>query len=366
MKEASINEHANILIVDDVPANLVILSEMIKELGYIPRPVVSVKQAQSAIEKKLPNLILLDISMPDINGFEYCAMLKADASTREIPVIFISALNSVEDRVKGFKLGAVDYIAKPFEKEEVGIRLATHLKIYRMQRELELYNRRLHRMVSDQMMLVATEQRNILQALAKLVESKGDESGTHLQLVGTNCRLLAVSLQFSPKFDQEITSSFVDKIELASQLHDIGFVAINDSVQFKTEPLTPEEWEILKTHAEIGAKNLEEIYNKGSKNDFMKMAIDIARYHHECWDGSGYPNGIAGEDIPLAARIVKIIDCYDVMNRNRCYRPAYSQEDSLAYMERGIGTKFDPDMMEIFMKIQKQLKIDSDVRSSRE
>lgn len=366
MKNASINEQANILIVDDVPANLVILSEMIKELGYLPRPVVSVKQAQSAIQKKLPNLILLDISMPDISGFEYCAMLKADAVTRDVPVIFISALQSMEDKVKGFKLGAVDYIAKPFEKEEVSVRLATHLKIYRMQQELEQYNHRLHKMVSDQMMLVAAEQRNVLQALAKLVESKGEEAGTHLQLVGTNSRLLAVSLQFSPKFDQEITSSFVEKIELASQLHDIGFVAVSDSVQRKKEPLTPEECEILKTHAEIGAKSLEEIYDRGSKNEFMKMAIDIARYHHECWDGSGYPHGLAGEEIPLAARIVKIIDAYDVLNRSRCYRPAYSLEESLEYMKKGIGKRFDPDIMEIFMKIQKQLKTENDLSVNEE
>lgn len=353
----TLNEQPNILIVDDVPANLILLSDMIKELGYIPRPVVSVKQAQEAIIKKMPHLILLDISMPDITGFEYCTMLKKDVRTKDIPIIFISALDSVEDKVKGFRLGAVDYISKPFEKEEMSVRLNTHLKIYRMQQELESYNRRLYKMLNDQLRLATEEQKNILKALANVVEAKGgDESGSHLTMLGTNCRLLALSLQLSPKFEKQISSSFVDEIELASQLHDIGFMAIHDSIQFKKDELTPEEWEIIKTHPELGAKQLEEIYYNGSKNDFMKMAIEIARYHHENWDGSGYPRGLAGEKIPLSARIVKVIDCYDVLNRDRCYRKAYSMEESLAIMRRENGQQFDPSIMEVFEMVQKQLK----------
>ncbi|MDD7403857.1 MAG: response regulator [Butyribacter sp.] len=359
MSEVSMNGRANILIVDDVPANLVLLSEMIKELGYIPRPVVSVKQAQLAIEKKMPNLILLDISMPDITGFEYCTMLKADVKTRDIPIIFISALDSVDDKVRGFKLGAVDYISKPFEKEELTVRLATHLKLYQMQQELESYNHRLHKMVNDQIQMVTREQKNILRALASLIEAKGDESGTHISMIGANSRLLAMSLQLSPKYEKEITTSFIEEIELASQLHDLGFIAINDTILFKREELTAAEWEVLKTHAEIGAKQLEEIYEQGSKNDFMKMAIDIARYHHENWDGSGYPRGLSGTDIPLAARIVKILDCYDVLNRDRCYRNAFSLEESLEIMKRETGRQFDPEIMEIFSKVQKQMKCEN-------
>lgn len=352
----SMSELPNILIVDDVPTNLMILSDMVRELGYMPRPVISVMQAQDAINKKMPNLILLDISMPDITGFEYCTMLKKDVKTKDIPVIFISALDSLEDKVKGFQLGAVDYIAKPFEKEEMSVRLATHLKIYRMQQELESYNKRLYKMVNDQLRLAVEEQKNILRALAYVAEAKGDESGSHLPMIGTNCRLLALSLQLSPKFEKQITSSFIDEIELASQLHDIGFVAIHDSIQFKEEELTPKEWDVLKTHTELGATQLEEIYQRGAKSDFMKMAIDIARYHHENWDGSGYPYGLAGERIPLAARIVKVIDCYDVLNRDRCYRKAYTLEESLAIMRKENGQQFDPSIMQVFEKVQKQLK----------
>lgn len=359
MSSISMNGRANILIVDDVPANLVILSEMIKELGYIPRPVVSVKQAQSAIEKKLPDLILLDVSMPDITGFEYCTMLKADVKTRDIPIVFISALDSVEDKVRGFKLGAVDYIAKPFEKEELTVRLATHLKLHQMQQELESYNHRLHKMVNDQIQMVSREQKNILRALANLVEVKVDESGSHLAMMGANSRLLAMSLQLSVKFEKEITASFIEEIELASQLHDMGLMAIHDSILLKQEELTPEEWEVLKTHAEIGAMHLEEIYEQGSKNDFMKMAIDVARYHHENWDGTGYPRGLRGKEIPLAARIVKIVDCFDVLNRDRCYRGAYTLDEAMAIMRRETGKQFDPEIMEIFGKVQKQMKCEN-------
>ncbi len=353
---ASINEQPNILIVDDVPMNLMLLSEMIKDLGYTPRPVVSVKQAQDAIEKKMPNLILLDVSMPDINGFEYCTMLKKDVKTKDIPVIFISALDSVEDKVRGFQLGAVDYIAKPFEREEMNVRLDTHLKIYRMQQELASYNRRLYKMVDDQLRLVVEEQKNFLRALACIVDVKEDESGEHIAMIGRNCRLLALSLQLSPKFDRLITSSFVDEIEMASQLHDIGFVMLDDSVRFKKGEPTPEEWELIRSHTEVGAKQLEKIYQRSSKNNFIKMAIQIARFHHENWDGSGYPQGLKGEEIPLSARIVKVIDCYDVLRRNRSYRKAYTKAESILMMCGESGHQFDPSIMEIFEKVQNQLK----------
>lgn len=359
MNKARVGSQPNILIVDDVSANLVFLSEMIRELGYTPRPVTSVKNAQAAIEKKMPNLILLDISMPDITGFEYCAMLKADVRTRDIPIIFISALDAVEDKVKGFQLGAVDYISKPFEKEELRVRISNHLKIHQLQRELESYNRRLHKMINDQIHLVEEEQKNILHALASLVEKKEDASKTHLEMVGENCRLLAISLQFSPKYEKHITSSFIDEIEVASQLHDVGFISISDAVQYKKTELLPDEWKEIQKHPEIGAQYLEEIYEKSAKNDFMKMAIDIARYHHENWDGSGYPRGLMGEEIPLAARIFKVIDCYDALNRDRCYRKAYSLEESLKIMEREDGVQFDPSIMEIFRKVQKQLRCEN-------
>ena len=186
------NEQPNILIVDDVSTNLVILSEMVKSTGCIPRPVTNVKQAQTAIDRKIPQLILLDISMPEIDGFEFCAMLKADVKTRDIPIIFISALDSVEDKIKGFKLGAVDYIAKPFEKEEVTLRLNTHLKIYRLQQEMEAYNRKLHQVVNEQITRGAEEQKNVLNALADILNMQSDIYEKDISMISTNCRMESV------------------------------------------------------------------------------------------------------------------------------------------------------------------------------
>jgi len=354
---ANRNQKHNILIVDDVSANLVILSEMIQSAGYVPRPVISVKQALAAISQKTPQLILLDISMPEIDGFEFCSMLKADVKTRDIPIIFISALDSVEDKIKGFKLGAVDYISKPFEKEEVTLRLNTHLKVYKMQQELETYNKKLHKMVNSQIQRVIDEQKNILYALASLLESRYDNGEGHLGNIGANCRLLAMSLQFSPKFDKEITSGFIESIEAAAQLHDIGSFAIRDSILLKEGALNPEEWEIIKNHTKSGAECLEKIYKYSGNNELIGMAADIARYHHENWDGTGYPYGLKGEEIPLSARIVAIVDVYDALNRDRCYRKAYSKEESLEIMKSETGKRFDPDMMEIFNKVQKQIHL---------
>lgn len=354
--QATTSELANILIVDDITSNLVVLTEMIKNAGYIARPVISVKQALTAMEVALPQLILLDISMPDMDGYEFCELLKKDVKTRNIPIIFISAMNSKEDKVKGFKVGAVDFISKPFELEEVTARVNNHLKIYKMQQELEIYNKRLYKMVNEQIRKITEEEKNFIYALAMLSDSKEDPSGTHIRNVGCNCKLLAQSLQFSPKFEREITNSFVSTIETAAPLHDIGKISISDTILLKPGPLTPEEMEIVKTHAEQGAKTLTELYNMNEHNDFLKMAIDIAHYHHEKWNGKGYPKGLSGNDIPLAARIMAVVDVYDALTSERCYKKAYSHEKSMEIINEEAGKSFDADIIKVFNKIQKQLK----------
>jgi len=166
-----------------------------------------------------------------------------------------------------------------------------------------------------------------------------------------------MSLQFSPRFDKKITSNFIDTIEVASQLHDIGTFAIRDNILLKEGTLTPEEWEVVKKHTEEGAKQLEKIYKYSGNNELVDMAVDIARYHHENWDGTGYPYGLAGDEIPLSARIMAIVDVYDALNRDRCYRKAYSNEESLKIMHDGTGKRFDPHMMEIFNKVHKQMRL---------
>jgi putative two-component system response regulator len=346
----------NILIVDDVDANLVILAEMIRSAGYIARPVTNTRQAFSAIDVLTPNLILLDISMPEIDGFEFCARIKKNASTRDIPIIFISALNSTQDKIKGFQLGAVDYIAKPFEVEEVTLRINTHLKYYRMQQELEIYNRKLYKIINDQIRKIYEEQKIIPYALAKLTALRDKAEGDHLERVGKNSRLLAMCMQLCPQYENDITNIYIETIELAAPLHDIGMIAICDQIRLKPYNLNEEEEKILKTHCEIGANTLKEIYAYNENNELIRMAINIAWFHHENWDGSGYPKGLKGTEIPLSARIVSIINEYDNNMSERSYRPASSQEESIKMIMDNAGKKYDPDIASIFYKIQNQLK----------
>lgn len=347
------NDEIRILVVDDVEVNLIILEEIIKNMGYHPLLAQSVKEALQIIEESdiLPRVILSDISMPDIDGFTFCSMLKKDLYTKDIPVIFISAMDSASDLSKGFELGAVDYIPKPFDKTEVEMRISTHLKLYSMQKDLEENNRQLSVVVARQMEKLRIEQKNIMTALARLVESKENASGTHYRNILYNSRILAEGMQLSPKFEDKVTDDFIDTIESSAGLHDIGKLMIPDYILLKNAPLNEEERKIMCTHAELGAKTLMDIYEGVEKNDFIEMAIDIAWYHHECWDGSGYPKGLKGNEIPLSARIVKVVDVFDAMINERRYKKRIPLEQTLEYMQKKAGTVFDPDIIRVFMRI---------------
>jgi len=345
-----------ILIVDDVDANLMILENIIQEMGYLPRCAANAADAAALIAESLPQLILLDVFMPEMDGYEFCERLKDSPITRDIPIIFISAADSSEDKVRGFKLGAVDYIGKPFEVTEVTMRVKNHLKLYEMQQELELSNRRLHSVISSQARRSEDEQKNILYALAAVTEGKDRDTKNHLENVAFNCRLLAQSLQFSPEFTEDISESFIDTIEVASRLHDIGKIQTPCDILTKQGPLEEEEMQIVKRHVNQGAAILERVYENTPGNSFLPMAIEIARYHHARWDGSGYPKDICGKDIPLSARITIIADIFDTLTGERCYKSAYSKEESLKIIGEGSGTFFDPEIVDVFMKVEKQLR----------
>jgi putative two-component system response regulator len=347
----------NILVVDDVNANLAVLTEMIRKAGYVARPVTNARQAVSAIEALLPNLILLDISMPEIDGFVFCSMLKKNANTRDIPVIFITALNSVEDKIKGFQLGAVDYIEKPFDVEEVTMRINTHLKMYKMQHELEVYNKKLYKIINDQIRKIYEGHKNVVDAVAMIYTIGNDEKREHMERVGYNSRILALSLQLSPKFKEQITNSFIDVIEKAALLHDIGMVGLESKIfKMPLSLMNKEEVAIFREHTMAGADVLSNILELNSNNDFIRMAINIAKYHHECWDGNGFPTGKAGKEIPICARIVAIIDDYDAFLRGWGLEKSYTQQECLEAINRGAGSLYDPDIIAIFDKVQNQLK----------
>lgn len=346
-----------ILIVDDVETNVMILESIISDMGYTPRCANSASEAMKLIAEKLPQLILLDVFMPEMDGYEFCERLKDNPITRDIPIIFISAADSSQDKERGFKLGAVDYIGKPFDMAEVTMRVKNHLKIYEMQQELERNNRRLHSVISSQARRIEDEQKNILYALATLEQGKDSNVGRHVENVSYNCRLLAQSLQFSPDFTEEISESFINTIEVASRLHDIGNIQAPCNLLLGTEEWNPEEMEIVKCHVERGAEILERVYASTPENSFLPMAIEIARYHHARWDGKGYPS-VQGKDIPLSARITTILDIYDTMLGKRGYKEPYSREESLQIIEKGSGVLFDPEIANVFFKVQRQFHYD--------
>ncbi len=333
-KTSQNNSDISILVVDDVEVNLIILEEIIKNMGYEALLAQSVKEALQIIEdrEQLPKVILSDISMPETDGFTFCSMLKNDPYTKDIPVIFISAMDTASDLSKGFELGAVDYIPKPFEKTEVEMRISTHLKIYNMQRDLEENNKQLNLVVARQMEKLRIEQKNIMTALARLVESRENVSGSHYKNILYNSRILAEGMQLSPMFEDDVTDDFIDTIESSAGLHDIGKLMIPDRILLKNAPLDEEERRLMCAHAELGAKTLNDIYEGVEKNDFVEMAIDIAWYHHECWDGSGYPKGLKGKEIPLSARIVKVVDVFDAMISERRYKKPIPLDQTLAYL----------------------------------
>ena len=347
---------ASILIVDDTAENLQVLGEMLEDQGYRTRPVTSGKMALQAAHADPPDLVLLDINMPGMDGYEVCASLKTDKKLKDIPVIFISALNETVDKVKAFSLGGVDYITKPFQLEEVRARVDAHLELRRLRIQLELHNRNLQNLVREQVKDISDSQAATIIALAKLAEYRDDNTGKHLERVQTYCQLLATKLSETPRYRNQIDATYIENIYRASPLHDIGKVGIPDNVLLKPGKLTPEEFELMKTHAALGARLLEKVRAKYQKNAFINMGIAITRSYHEKWNGSGYPDGQVGGDITLCARIMAVADVYDALRSKRCYKPAFPHEKSRDIILQDSGTHFDPDVANAFSEVQEDFR----------
>lgn len=340
------------MIVDDMPQNIKLLASMLEGHGYEVFGFVSGELALKAAAINVPDLILLDIRMPGLDGYQVCAHLKADKKLANIPVIFLSALSEVDDKVKAFQAGGVDYVTKPFQFEEIKVRVDTHLKIKELQAELELHNKHLEELVAEKIKEISESQMSIIFALAKLAEYRDIDTGNHLERVQVFCKMLAAKLQADSPYARYIDDNFVANIYQASPLHDVGKVAIPDHILLKPERLTFDEFEIMKTHTTIGAEYLEEVLKKYPKNNFLKMGVDVARSGHERWDGKGYPQGLSGENIPLAARIMALVDVYDALRSARCYKKAVDHETAYAIIMGESGKQFDPVVTEAFEKLK--------------
>jgi putative two-component system response regulator len=312
--------------------------------------------ALAAAAQKPPDLILLDVSMPEMDGYEVCRRLRSNAALASIPVIFLSALGATEDKLAGFRSGGFDYVTKPFESEEVRARIETQFKIRDLQAAVERHNQELKQVVKEQVLEIAAAQMATILALAKLAESRDVATGKHLERVQVLCRLLAVEVRNCPKYSGGITDDYVNDIFHASPLHDIGKVAIPDSVLLKPGALTTDEFAVMKTHTTHGAQTLEFVLEKHPANGFVRMGIEIARSHHEKWNGSGYPGKLAGDAIPLSARIMAVADVYDALRSQRCYKEAKPHEESCDIILEGSGNSFDPAVVRAFCNVQESFR----------
>ena len=315
-----------ILIIDDVEANRFVLRNIIADMGHQPVLAENGVQGLKLMERIIPDLILLDISMPEMDGFEFCDILKQDIKTRHIPIIFISAMDEPEDIVKGFEAGGADYVTKPFIQEVVKSRVEVHLKMAEMNRDLVESNRRLQASITEQIKQMESEKKKVLYALLAVARKNACFEEQHMERLQYNCKLLAQAMQLSPKYESLVSDTFVETIELAAPLCDLGNVAIPLDILQKKDKLTRDEAEIVKTHTTIGAQILADVRGDGDYNDFVDMSYNIALYHHEKWDGSGYPKGISGEEIPLPAQIVALVSIYCALTENRSFRKAFSKE----------------------------------------
>jgi putative two-component system response regulator len=346
----------SILVVDDVPENLRTLVRILTSQGYRATAAIDGELALAAAAAEPPDLILLDVMMPGMDGFEVCRRLKENERLKHIPVIFLSALDNTVDKVKAFAAGCVDYVAKPFQADEIKARVDVQMNLRHLQIELEKHNVHLQDLVREQVREISASQMATIFALAKLAEARDDDTGQHLERVRTWCRLLAVQLGEHPAHRDEVDAAFAENIVHTSPLHDIGKVGIRDAVLLKRGTLTPEEFDEMKTHTTLGASTLEAVAGTYPSNRFIQMGIDVARSHHERWDGTGYPDRLSETDIPLSARIVAVADVYDALRSNRCYRSGISHQESREIILEGSGSHFDPNVVDAFRALDGTFK----------
>ncbi len=336
--------HRTILVVDDAEANIDILLNAL-ENEYDVSVAMDGESALETVAEQRPDLILLDIIMPGMDGYEVCKRLKEDQETSHIPIIFLTAMTEDQDEAKGLALGAVDYITKPFNPDLVKARVKNQL-------DLKMHRDHLEEMVAERTKELELTQEVTIESMGSLAEYRDPETGGHIKRTQLYVKALAKHLQNHPKFKEFLTDFVVDLLYKSAPLHDIGKVGVRDSILLKPGKITDEEFEEMKEHAAYGRDVLAMQEKKLGVNSFLHHARKIAGSHHEKWDGSGYPDGLAGDDIPVEGRLMAIADVYDALVSRRVYKPPFPHEKAVAIITEGKGKHFDPDMVEAFLEIE--------------
>jgi len=346
-----------ILLVDDTPDNIALLSALLKDRYKVKIATNGVKALQVANVVPHPDLILLDVMMPEMDGHEACRRLKAAPETADIPVIFLTAKIQPEDEEMGLKLGAADYITKPISPPIVLARVATQLSLKKARHLLKEQNRNLEQLVNERTRQLMQMQEAIILAMGSLAETRDNETGNHIRRTQAYVKALAEQLRDHPRFSSLLTDENIDLLYKSAPLHDIGKVGVPDRILLKPGKLGADEFDIMKLHTVYGRDAIIAVEKHlGGSNGFLAFAREIAYSHQEKWDGSGYPEGLAGDAIPVSARLMAVADVYDMLISRRVYKPAVGHEEALATMKQGRGSHFDPDIFDAFLRIEVRIR----------
>jgi putative two-component system response regulator len=348
-----LKQKATILVVDDTPDNLSLMHGLLKDHYTVKGANNGERAIKIAGGETSPDLILLDIMMPGIDGYEVCRRLKADEKTRDIPVIFLTAKSDMEDEEQGLELGAVDYITKPVSPPILLARVRTQLALKASADFLRDKNEFLEAEVSKRTREVMAIQDVTILAMASLAETRDSDTGNHIRRTQHYVKSLAWKLSTHPRFSAYLTPSNITTLFKSAPLHDIGKVGIPDRILLKPGKLTPEEFEIMKTHTTLGRDAISHAeHDLGMDVAFLTMAKEIAYSHQEKWDGSGYPQGLSGDRIPISARLMAVADVYDALISRRIYKQPMSHADAVQIIKQSSGRHFDPDVVEAFIAIE--------------
>lgn len=337
-----------ILVVDDDRTNL-IMAERLLGNEYTIVSVTSGEQAIKFLSKRKPDLILLDINMPEMDGFEVMRNIKGNENWEKIPVIFLTADRDTETEVECLQMGAVDFVGKPFEPEIVRNRIRRTL-------EIEEYRKDLEGVVRRQTAKIEKIQREIIISLANMIESRDGSTGQHVKRTSRYVEMIIEQLNARGMFAEEIDSAFIYNLVKAAPMHDIGKIKIRDDILQKPGKLDDKEFEEMKQHSSEGGKIIRMIMEKIEEKDYIEVAYNVATFHHEKWNGKGYPDGLAGEQIPLEARIMAVADVFDALVSKRCYKDAMPLDKAFDIIEESKGEHFDPQIAQVFLELRPQIE----------
>ena len=346
-----------VLVVDDTPDNLVLVSELLGEHYRVKVANSGARALKAAQTDPVPDLVLLDIMMPEMDGYEVCRQLKAAAATRDIPIIFLTARADRDDERLGLELGAVDYITKPMSPPIVLARVQTHLALKATADFLRDKSAYLEREVALRTLEVQALQDVTIMAMTSLAETRDNETGNHIRRTQLYVKALAERLRAHPRFEAVLNTQMIELIYKSAPLHDIGKIGIPDHILLKPGKLTDNEFEVVKEHTLLGRKAIEGAERRlGMRVRFLNVAKDMACCHHERWDGTGYPLCLAGDAIPVPGRLMALADVYDAIISQRIYKSASTHEQACSAIVKGRGTQFDPDVVDAFIDIAEEFR----------